>query len=156
MIDEIISNIEKTKNEILGEMNLATVQESHSLDGPCPACGGDEFWQPKRSDEWICRSCRPPRSESLVAQTRGGHRIAQGDQNASPHLEGLDTRWAQNQGFRIVWHPFPVCVCGSDVTEELWSIYGADKICRGCGQELFFDEFVGLQSGGQSRLEKVK
>lgn len=159
MLDQIISNFEIAKNQISKSnesIDSAIENEITSLDGSCSTCGGDEFWQPKRSDEWRCCRCTPPKSESLVAQKRGGLEIALGGSVDSGQRETVDAYWAQRQGPLIVWHPFRVCACGSDVSEELWTIHGADKICSGCGKQLFIDDFVGLESSRHSRLGNVK
>jgi hypothetical protein len=148
MIDQIISAIENSKTKI--EILIPEPEpESTHLAGKkpsCEICGGENFWMAKKSDAWQCWSCSPPRSESLVAQTIPARRIAQEASRESEWPEGVDSRQAQSYGPLIVRHPFSICRCGSDITEEEWNLFGARKICRGCKTEISFDEFVGVES----------
>jgi hypothetical protein len=146
--EKMISKIENSKTKI--EISIPKHEpESIHLAGKktsCEICGGENFWMAKKSDAWQCWSCSPPRSESLIAQTIPPRRIAQEASREPEWPERVDSRQAQSYGPLIVLHPFSICRCGSDISEEEWNLFGARKICRGCKTEISFDEFVGVES----------
>ncbi len=145
MLDKIISSIEKSKIEKPKPESTHLAGSSESKSRTCPACGGESFWQPKRSDAWLCWDCEPPRSPNLVAQTLGGRQETQGPSSLLDGLEGFRRFWRAYRGPMIVWHQHPICKCGCDVTEEEWRPDGATKICVDCRSVVDFDSRVGVQ-----------
>jgi hypothetical protein len=111
----------------------------------CEICGGENFWLAKKSDAWQCLACSPPRSQSLVAQTKPARTIEQEPECDAEWPEWVNTRQSQSYGPLIVCHPFPICLCGSEITDEVWDFFGAVKFCRACGEPAIFDEFVGVE-----------
>jgi hypothetical protein len=47
----------------------AKIQESEKTEiRNCDSCDCGKFWRPHQSDRWFCSNCRPPTTESMVAE----------------------------------------------------------------------------------------
>lgn len=103
----------------------------------CEICESKNFWQPRKSDEWLCSRCHPPRSESLIAQKRGPQASVAEPQDEAQHLAGFRMLQAQSWGPYIVNHEKPICECGCSWTEELESNSQVKNFCVRCRKQIF-------------------
>lgn len=119
----------------------------------CKSCGSKNFWQSKKSDEWICFDCRPPKSEKMIGQTIGDCSLiapeppatssdAVNDTIEDISLAGLESIASREWGPWIVRYPRPVCKCGESRVEENGTLFTIVKKCVRCREIVFVDDFV--------------
>lgn len=112
----------------------------------CEKCGSENLWQPRKSDSWECFRCNPPRTESMVAQTRLGLGLVSRASDGSRELQSLGSVLTRSWGPFIVAHSGPVCECGCDWTEERGTLFEVFRVCVLCKKEVSIPDFPPIAS----------
>lgn len=104
----------------------------------CDKCGGEAFWQSKKTDEWECSQCSPPKKASQVAATIGESRPKASE---TLPLDGPLRVPGISWGPFIVTYSKPVCVCGCNRIEEVGNLCEVLKKCCLCHRMVLIDDF---------------
>lgn len=104
----------------------------------CERCGGDHFWQSRKTDEWECFQCSPPRKLSQVAAEVGSY-PAKAKEDLS--LDGPSRVPSVSWGPFIVTYSRPVCQCGCNRIEEIGNLCEVLKKCCLCHRMVLIDDF---------------
>lgn len=106
----------------------------------CP-CGSNRQWLPKKSTEWRCYDCQPPRSEAMINETSWPRQRVETVEIESIDYDTIRTLQAQSYGPFIVCPKSWVCSCGCDWIEESGTMAEVKSNCVVCRKEIEIDLF---------------
>lgn len=102
----------------------------------CDKCGGNHFWQSRKTEEWECFQCAPPRKASQIAAEVGNTPAKE----ALP-LDGPSRVPGISWGPFIVTYSRPVCECGCNRIEEVGNLCEVLKKCCLCRRMVLIGDF---------------
>ena len=142
MLKQILFSVSKSNSEIQKSISSKPIAaESIEEKSICEKCGSENFYLPTKSTEWVCRNCRPPKSERHVAQSKQGHTIESTNLDGPQDLGWVSVDPAQSWGPYVLKFEKPICKCGSEYAEEAGTISKIEKFCVCCREQIFLVDF---------------
>jgi ribosomal protein L37AE/L43A len=139
MLKQILFSVSKSNSEI--QKSISSVTKPIEEKSICEKCGSENFYLPTKSIEWVCRNCRPPKSERHVAQSKQGHTSESTNLDGSNDLGWVSVDPAQSWGPYVLKFEKPICKCGSEYAEEAGTISKIEKFCVCCREQIFLVDF---------------
>jgi len=105
----------------------------------CKNCGSDSRWQPRKSNQWKCVTCDPPKNPAMIARI---------DPDTSPKESSPGRTQERSDAITTRWGPWEICHqkpmcphCHSSHVLETQFLDSVRRSCTTCGHIYTSEEF---------------